>query len=59
MVAEAEFFLAGVSLGDYGVSWRQCKIYSVNTVTSRHFARWAKVRTAVWLPKVLQVACGN
>lgn len=39
MVAEAEFIHAGVLLGDCGVSWRQSKIYSVNTVTSRHFAR--------------------
>lgn len=39
MVAEAEFIHAGVLLGDCGASWRQSKIYSVNTVTSRHFAR--------------------
>jgi len=27
MAAEAEFIHAGVSVGDYGVSWRQSKTY--------------------------------
>lgn len=39
VVAEAEFIHAGVSFGDYGVSWRQSQSYSLNTVTSSFFAQ--------------------